>query len=451
MTRQVKNKTTRALWSSRFSFVMVTAGAAVGLGNIWKFPYMAGENGGGAFVLLYLFFVLLVGIPVMIAEILLGRQGRQNPVNSFLSLAQSAGLSHRWQSVGWLGAATLLLVLSFYSVISGWSLAYLYYAIKGVLHFSQPAEVLALWDQFLSHPGELLLWHSVFMFLTLYVVGRGVNAGIERVSDMMLPALFIVLFGLVCYAAYVGNFREALTFLLDFRLQDITPHAIIAAMGQAFFTLATGAGALLIYGSYLSDDTNIVKSVFIIAGLDVLTAIFAGLAIFPIVFFHGLEPVAGPGLMFKVLPIAFSGMPAPTLVSICFFVLLLFAAWTSSISMAEPLVALIIERTSIKRGVASLLIGIFAWGIGIFTLLSFNVFQDVKIFHWSIFEIFTDLPTNIMLPIGALLICIFAGWKLPKEQVQKALAVSPVIYKIWRFNIRYITPLGIFLVFLTNL
>ncbi len=449
---QEQNKPARSLWSSRFAFIMVTAGAAVGLGNIWKFPYMAGNNGGGVFVLAYLFFILLIGIPAMIAELLIGRKGRQNPVNTMATLAQQAKSSTSWQITGWLGAVTLLLVLSFYSVVAGWSIAYLFYALKGLFVTASPTDVVNIWQNLLASPLQLTLWHSIFMFLTMLVVALGVNAGIERASRWMMPGLFLILIILVIYAAVEGNFVEGFQFLFFFRPEDLTSRAVIDALGQAFFSLATGAGCILIYGSYLSKETNLVKTVMIISILDVLVAILSGLAIFPIVFSHGLTPESGPGLMFHVLPIAISHMPGSQLVGALFFILLLFAAWTSSISMGEPMVALLNERWKISRAKGAFYIGVAAWLLGLASVFSFNIWQEIKLFgRWGIFQALTDIPINILLPIGAFLYCIFAGWIMKESDVIEEFdGTSRFIYLAWRFAIRYIAPTGILIVFIAN-
>lgn len=446
------NTTERSLWSSRFAFIMVTAGAAVGLGNIWKFPYVAGNNGGGAFVLLYLLCTLLVGIPAMIAELLIGRHGRRNAVNTLSTIAKQAGHSTKWQGLGWLGCLTLLMVLSFYSVVSGWSIAYLYFAIKGTFVNIGAVEIVQLWDNLLASPMILIAWHSAFMFLTMIVVALGVNAGIEKASKWMMPALLIILLLLVLYAAIVGDFAKALHFLFSFKIEALNSQAVINAMGQAFFSLATGAGAILIYGSYLSKNTNMVETVLIISVINVMVAILAGLAIFPIVFSYGLEPASGPGLMFQVLPIAFSQMPGSQMIAISFFTLLLFAAWTSSISMGEPLVALINERWNISRRRGAFYVGVLAWILGLLSVFSFNIWQNVKLFsRWGIFDALTDFPINIMLPIGAFLFCIFAGWVMDPKDVKAEFGENmPKTYLAWRFAIRYLAPIGIFAVFVAN-
>ncbi len=442
----------RSQWSSRFAFIMVTAGAAVGLGNIWKFPYMAGNNGGGIFVLLYLFFIFTVGVPAMIAELIMGRRGRQNAVNSIATLAIEANCSPRWQGLGWLGSVTLILVLSFYSVVAGWSIAYLFYAIDGLFTNATPTTILTIWETLLASPNQLLLWHSIFIMLTMGVVALGINKGIEKASEWMMPALFLILIFLVIFAAFKGDFFSAWRYLFSFKLEEITLRAVVDALGQAFFSLATGAGAILIYGSYLSREVNIVNNVLIITILDVLVAFLAGLAIFPIVYSHGLTPEGGPGLMFHILPISFSHMPFSGFIGSLFFILLIFAAWTSSISMGEPLVALLEERWKISRKRGAFCVGLFAWFLGLASVYSFNYWADIKLFgKWTIFTAITDISTNILLPIGAFLFCVFVGWKMQDKHVRNEFGNQPEwLYQTWRFSIRYVAPLGILVVLIAN-
>lgn len=439
-------------WSSRLAFILAATGAAVGLGNIWKFPYMAGDYGGSAFVFVYLLCVLVIGIPAMIAEMMIGRRGLQNPINSLQKLATDAGRSKHWRLLGWWGAAILLLVLSFYSVVAGWSLAYLLHAISGDFAGQTPQGINHLWHQLLSNPKHLLYYHGAFMLMTLTVVACGVKAGIERASRIMMPMLLVTLLVLVGYATSTNGFMQALHYLLNPNFAVITPSIVIAAMGHAFFTLAIGAGAMLVYGSYLTPDTQLGKTVVIIALLDAVIALLAGFAIFPLLFSHGLVPQEGPGLMFKVLPIAFAHMQGGTFWASLFFLLLLFAAWTSSISLAEPLVVMLMERCNLARKTASLITGIFAWTLGIFSLLSFNAWQDIHLFgHWTFFSAITDLTTNIMLPIGGLGFTLFAGWFMLKPSMQELGTSNRSFYKTWLFAVRYLAPIGILIILVNAL
>lgn len=431
---------------------MVTAGAAVGLGNIWKFPYVAGNNGGGIFVLLYLLFMLIIGVPAMIAELMLGRYGRQNPVNTLATVAKEVNASPLWQGTGWLGALTLILVLSFYSVVAGWSIAYLFFAFNNVFVQATPDSIVMLWQNLLANPEALILWHTLFMILTMGVIALGVNKGIENTSRWMMPGLFLILIVLVIYAAIEGNFTAACRYLFSFKWADVTPQAVIDALGQAYFSLATGAGCILIYGSYLSEKTDLVKTVLIITGLDILVALLSGMAIFPLVFAYDLAPESGPGLMFHALPMAFSHMPGAYLLGIAFFTLLLFAAWTSSISLGEPLVALLNERFSIRRPLASFYVGFIAWLLGLASVFSFNIWSEVRLFdRFPIFQVITDLPTNILLPIGALLFSVFTGWKMRLDVVQKEFGpYARWIFLSWLWTIRVLVPIATLIIFLKS-
>lgn len=408
---------------------------------------MAGDNGGSAFVLIYLICVLFIGIPLMLAEIIIGRRGQQNPINSLKKLALAAKASPRWTLVGWLGALTLLLVLSFYSVVAGWSIAYMFRAWTGQFVNLNDQAINAMWLRFLGNPLELMFWHGLFMFMTMWVVEHGVQSGLERATKIMMPGLFLLLIILDIYAYLHGDFTAGVKFLFDFKLQKISAEVVISALGHAFFTLAIGAGCMLVYGSYLSKNTHLMGSVFTIAMLDVLVAMLSGLAIFPIVFAHHLTPEGGPGLMFQVLPITFSSIVGGQFFGGLFFVLLLFAAWASSISIAEPLVILLTERHGFNRKTASCIVGVTGWLLGLLSLLSFNVWQNFKLFNrWTIFGAITDLSTNILLPLGGLGFAIFAGYIMSAKITRSELDVRPWLFHLWRFLVRYIAPAGILLI-----
>lgn len=444
-------KTKREHWSSRLGFILAATGAAVGLGNIWKFPYMAGENGGSAFVLVYLICVALIGIPLMLAEMIIGRRGQKNPVNSLKTLALESNKSPKWQLLGWLGALTLILVLSFYSVVAGWSIAYMFRAWLGAFNNLNDAGINTLWSEFLANPAQLMFWHALFMIMTMWVVERGVQSGLEKASKIMMPGLFLILIILDIYAYFNGDFVSGFNFLFAFKLAKISPSIIISAMGHAFFTLAIGAGCMLVYGSYLTRDIKLGGAVITIVILDVLVAILAGLAIFPLVFAHHLIPQGGPGLMFQVLPIAFSKMVAGQFFGGMFFILLLFAAWTSSISIAEPLVILLTERHGLTRLTASIIVGFAGWFLGLASLLSFNIWQNFKLFNtWTVFDAITDLATNFLLPLGGLGFAIFAGWVMSTKATEQELQTKHYLYRIWLFLVRYVAPLAIILIIINS-
>lgn len=452
MESKSSSVTVHGQWSSGLMFVFATTGAAVGLANIWKFSYTTGENGGSAFVLVYLLCVVLIGIPTMISEVMIGRQGRQNASDSMKQLAQQYRSSPKWGLIGWCGSLCLWMMLSFYSVVAGWSLAYMVKAFAGDFNQGAPEHISLIWGNFLQSPWMLLLWHSVFMFCTLFTVYLGVQKGIEKASKILLPALLVILVILVCYGAIAGDMKTTLTFLFSFNFSEFTPSVILAALGQAFFSLAIGAGCLLVYGAYLPKTTRIGHTLGWVALLDTLVALLAGLAIFPILFAYQLPPSEGPGLMFKVLPIAFGQMPFGQWIGGAFFILLFFAALSSSISLAEPLVMKTVEKAKVSRLSASLWIGISAWCMGIGALLSFNRLADFKLFsQWTIFDVLTDIPINILLPLGGLGFTIFAGWVIPTHLSKQTLALeSDGLYKLWLYLTRFVTPLGIIIIFITN-
>jgi neurotransmitter:Na+ symporter, NSS family len=443
-------KTKREQWSGQLSFILASTGAAVGLGNIWKFPYMAGSDGGSSFVLIYLLCVLFIGMPIMIAEIVIGRIAQKNPIDALKSISKNNKKSPAWQLIGWWGMFGLILTLSFYCVVAGWAIFYFVEAASGNLQNLNTPEVTAVWQNFLHSPSDLIKYQIIFIILTFVVVAMGVHAGLERAARILMPLLFIVLIFLVIYAgvSMPKDFKHAFHFLFDFRAAEITPNIFIDALGHAFFTLAIGVGAMCAYGSYLPKRVSITYSVFVTAILDVLVAVLSGLAIFPVIFMHHLSPESGPGLMFMTLPVAFSHMDAGRFLESLFFLLLLFAAWTSSINISEPLVSALTEKTFLNRFGASILVALVAFVVGLLSVFSFNIFGHFEFMgRFDLFTVITDLVTNIILPVGGILFCIYAGWVMPKSQTKSALALGRTMYAIWRFLIRYLAPTGILFVF----
>lgn len=434
-------------WSSQLNFILTTTGAAVGLGSIWKFPYMVGANGGSTFVLLVILATIILGIPVMMAEILLGRLARKNPVQTMKLLAKQEQQPLAWQYLAWWGALALILVLSFYSVIAGWSIAYMLKTWQGSLTHLTAQEITTIWQQFLTNPKELILWHSIFMLTTIYIVAKGIKTGIETAAKIMLPGLLLILIILMIYSIKVGMFTKALEFLFVLDLSKLTPGTIINALGQAAFSLAIGAGCMLTYGCYIEDNTKIGLTSSIIAILVIAVSLLSGLAIFPLVFAADLPLESGPGLMFKILPIAFSNMPGGAWFGGLFFLMLWFAALTSSVSMAEPLVLILIEQGKLSRKTASLLVGLITWNLGLLALFSFNLLQDVKLFgHYNFFNIMADFATNIILPTGMLGFAIFAGWVIKPSTAKAAMNISPLAFLCWQYLVKLIAPLGIIMI-----
>lgn len=436
-------------WSSRFAYILAATGSAVGLGNIWKFPYITGENGGGAFVLVYLACVLLIGIPVMMAETMLGRRSQRNPIEAMELLTKESNADSNWHYLGWMGVIAGLLILSYYSVIAGWSTAYVLKAFTGSFIDADASAIKTIFDNFISSPIQLLFWHTLFMLATLAIVVRGVNNGLEKAVKYLMPALFVLMFLLVGYAMTTGSYFQGLHFLFSPDFSKLTANSVLTAMGHAFFTLSLGMGAIMVYGSYLSKDISISKTVFIIAGADTLVALLAGIAIFPIVFANNLHPNSGPGLIFETLPIAFGAMTGGWLMGILFFVMLTVAALTSSISLIEPAVAWLVENKGFTREKACLWSGGVTWILGIGTIFSFNVWSDFKIFERNIFQLLDYLTANLMLPIGGFCIAIFAGWIMLAQHSEAELNMpSTESYKIWKILISYVAPAAVFFVFL---
>jgi NSS family neurotransmitter:Na+ symporter len=441
------------MWSSRLAFILAATGSAVGLGNIWRFPYTAGEYGGGAFVLLYLICVAGIGIPIMMAEIMLGRRGRQSPINTMKSLARDEGASPLWQLLGWMGIVSGFLILSFYSVIAGWTLAYVFRAAGGLFSGADAGMAQAMFDGLVADPERLLAWHTIFMIMTGLVVARGVASGLERAVRWLMPALFLLLVVMVFYAAQAGDFGAGFAYMFspDFaKLGSRFGEAVLSAMGQAFFSLSLGMGAIMIYGSYLNSRASIGQNAIIIAGMDTLVALLAGLAIFPIVLSNGLEPGAGPGLIFQTLPLAFGQMPFGGLFGTIFFLLLVFAAWTSAISLLEPMTAWLVENRGFSRPRAAALGAVAVWLLGIACLLSLNVWSDVTVFGKGFLDLFDYLTANILLPLGGVLIAIFAGWIMRRASSVDELALGDRSfgYRAWRLLVRFVAPTCVILVFL---
>ena len=443
-----KKQSIHGEWSSRFAFVLAATGSAVGLGNIWKFPYITGENGGGAFVVVYLICVVAIGIPIMIAEIMLGRRGRQSPINTMATLSKEAGGDENWHYLGWLGVVAGFLILSYYSVIAGWALSYTVKAVSGSFS-GDGQQVKQLFDDFIASPLSLVFWHTVFMVATMLVVARGVRGGLEKAVRFLMPSLFVLLLLLDAYAMSTDYYQKGIDFLFGVDFSVITGDSVLTAMGHAFFTLSLGMGAIMVYGSYLPEHVSIAKTSFMVAIADTGVALLAGIAIFPIVFANGLEPGAGPGLIFQTLPIAFGNMTGGLIFGTLFFVLLVFAALSSSISLIEPAVAWLVENRDMSRKKACIWAGLVTWVFGLGTVFSFNIWSEFKIFDKTIFDLLDYLTANLMLPIGGFFIAVFAGWVMKKQHSEQELAMEiPAAYLTWRVLVRYVSPAAVFLVFL---
>ncbi|MFN3581699.1 MAG: sodium-dependent transporter [Pseudomonas sp.] len=444
----------RNIWTHKGTFLLAAVGSAVGLGNLWRFPYLAGENGGGAFILVYAITIAMVGIPILIAESLLGRASRKSPIMGMQYLTESHGTSKGWQTIGWMGAAAAFIILSFYSVIAGWAIHYSALMFSGSL---TGADAEAIGDSFgalLAAPDLLLLYHTLFIAASGLIVGLGIHKGIESGLRFMMPALFLILLVVLVYGVMVGDAGAALSFLFTFNLADLSLEGWLQAMGQSFFTLSLGMGAIMAYGAYMSGEVSLTRTAISIALVDTVIALMAGVAIFSLVFGSGLEAGQGPGLMFVTLPIAFAELPGGAMLGGVFFVLVIGAALTSAISLVEPVAAWLVERFGYSRPLAVAIMVGACWLLGLLTVFSFNVWESESLSHdWfgrSPFDVL-EFITNILMPLGGLLIALFAGWALTREEVVKEMATSETWFTVWQFLVRFVAPTAVAFVFLRTI
>ncbi|MFQ5717678.1 MAG: sodium-dependent transporter [Nitrospinales bacterium] len=446
---QTKNKN-RGFWVSRMGFVLAASGSAVGLGNIWKFPYITGQNGGGAFVLIYLTCIFLVGLPIMLAEFTLGRRTNLNPVGAFKSLQPKSP----WISIGFMGVLAGFLILSFYAVVGGWTLAYIVKSVTAaVTHFTSPKEAGSFFGTFIAHSSEIIFYHALFMGLCVAIVIKGVHGGIERACDILMPTLVVILALLMVRSLTLPGAMEGVKFYLYPDFSKISPRVVLIAMGQAFFSLSLGMGAMLTYGSYLSSKENLTSSTVYVVLFDTLIALLVGMVIFPAVFAMGLEPAEGPSLVFSVLPAVFSHMPFGSMVSIIFFVLLAIAAVTSAISLLEVVVAYFVDEQGWPRRRAVLIMGAVIFVIGVPSGLSFGALSDVQWMGMTFFDMVDNFTSNYLLPLGGMLTAIFVGWVWSAGEAQKEIERHETRFHyaaVWAFLIRYIAPVAVAIVFIAK-
>ena len=444
-------KLAHAQRSSRMTFVLAAAGLAVGLGNIWKFPYMVGESGGAAFVFVYLLCIALIGLPILVSEWLLGRRGQKNPASTMSELARTAKKPKAWAIVGISGIVGAFLILSFYSVIGGWSLYYTVNSVSGAFSGQDADGIGALFNGMLSNPGLLLLGHSVFMLLVIGIVARGVTKGLEGAVRILMPVLALLLVVLIGYGMTTGHFGEALTYMFNPDWSKLTAETVLAALGHAFFTLSLGMGIMMAYGSYLDKEIDLLQTARTVIIMDTVIALGAGLAIFPIVFANNLDVASGPGLIFVTLPLAFGNIDGGLLLGLMFFLLLTFAALTSAISLLEPVVEFIEERTPLSRVMATVVAGVGAWLLGIAALLSFNVWSEPLLFGLGVFDLLDTLTSKIMLPLTGLGAILFTAWCLERSSVEDELGLSATGKSVWNIIARYVAHAGVIAVLVTGL
>lgn len=441
----------REHWGSKIGFIFATAGSAIGLGSLWRFPYITGQNGGGAFVLLYILFTLLIAIPIFVAELVMGRKSQKSAVFAFSNLSNN---SEKWRLAGWFNIMTSFLILSYYSVISGWSVNYTLMSLSQFTEGKTPEEIKNVFN-ILYQSGDIsIFWHFIFVLLTVGVVFGGIRKGIEYWSKILTPALLIILIGLFIYATTLPGFGEAAKFILYPDFSKLSTNGVLEALGMSFFTLSVGLGIILTYGSYLKSDDNLPSTGLIIGSVSVLVSLFASLMIFPVIFTFGLDPEMGTGLVFQTLPVLFDQLPGTLVLSTIFFLLFVFTTLTSAISLIEVLVANMMEVFAWNRKKSVLIAGLAVFIMGIPTALAGSgaLFGDwEKMYGKNFFDTLSSLTGDWMMPVGGLLTAIFVGWVMGKKMISEEFLLGTKMKKllpIWLFLLRYIAPVGVFLVIL---
>ena len=449
---KIESNNQRGFWKSRLGFIFAASGSAVGLGNVWKFPYIVGENGGGAFVLIYLLCIFVIGTPIMLAEFALGRKTNLNPVGAFKAIAPQKA----FVGIGYMGVLAGFLILSFYGVVGGWTFAYVVKSITGsVLSFTTPKEAGTFFGNFIGSTGETLFYHALFMGVCIAIVLRGIHGGIEKACDILMPTLVFFLFLLMFRSLTLDGAMEGVTFYLSPDFSKINSNTILIALGQAFFSLSLGMGCMITYGSYLSDKENLTSSTFYVVMFDTMIALLVGMVIFPAVFAMGLEPTEGPSLVFSVLPTVFTNIPMGQIVSVLFFTLLGIAAITSGISLLEVVVAYFIDQRGWERKKTVIIVGFTIFAFGIPSGLSFGIMSDFKLMNMTFFDHVDNIASNYLLPLGGMLTAIFVGWIWGTQnaseeiEIQESASGFPWI-QCWEFLIRFITPVAVGLVFLAK-
>ncbi|HAD87217.1 MAG TPA: sodium-dependent transporter [Rhodospirillaceae bacterium] len=436
-------------FATRLGFILAAAGSAVGLGNIWKFPFMAGQNGGGAFLIIYLAFVLTIGFSVMLAEFTIGRAGQRNPVGAFRALKGGA-----WPAVGGLGVIAGFVILSFYSVVGGWTLAYAIKAATGALASNDPETLGAAFGAFISEPEGVIGFHTLFMVLTGGIIAGGVQGGIERASRILMPVLVVLVIVLAVRAVTLDGAAKGIDFFLTPDFSKVTWGTVNAALGQAFFSLSLGMGAMLTYASYLDKQVNLPKTAAQVTVLDTTFAVIAGFMVLPAVFAFGFDPAAGPGLTFITLPAVFAQMPAGQVFAFLFFALLAIAALTSAVSIMEPVVAYLIDERRMPRRWAALLSGVMIWALGVPSALSLGPWKDMTIGGKGFLDAMDYLASNIMLPTGGVLIALFVGWSISaraQEEAQSDGSHPFPLIRVWIFICRFVAPAAVAWVLISGL
>lgn len=441
------------VWGSRTTFVLALTAAAIGLGNLWRFSYLVGEHGGGAFILVYILTLLLVAVPVLIAEIVIGSHGRGTPVTSILYACKRSRAPRAWAAIGWLSGITALIILSYYSVVAGWGLAYIQKMDSGVFADSSAVLVGESFQDFLGDPQQLLYWQSLFILISFAVSALGIHRGVGALCWFAVPLLVVILVALIGHGMQHGDIERTREFLFSTNSFDFTAESVLIAMGQAFYTLSVGVGVGLTYGAYAPDKIPIGRTVLAVAVLDTAIAIAAGLAIFPTVFAANLEPSMGPGLMFVSLPYAFGNMYQGEMLGLLFFVLVSAVALGSSVALAEGPVSYLEQRMRLRRPLAALVVGLCVWMLALGCALSFNQWQDYYVYQeMTLFQLMDFLSADILLPVICLLTALFVGYGLKREVLRiEMYREGAYFFSLWRACLRYIAPPVIVLIMLVAL
>lgn len=450
---------TRPQWSSSIAFYLATVGASVGLGSIWRFPYLVGSSGGSAFVFVFVLACLLIATPLLAAEFLIGRRSGLNPPQAAGAIALESGLSSRWNIIGIMGTVAAFLIASYYTVIAGWVLAYTWTCARGALVGLTHPQVVTLWHDFLADPGAMAAWHAAFIVMVGVISARGVNRGLELANRIRAPVLLVLMLILVFYALWAGDWRRGLSFAFSPNFAALTPSVVLAAIGQAFYATGVGAAMMLAYGAYLKRGTSLLRSSLIISAAILLVSLLATLIVFPLVFRYGMNPAQGPDLVFDVLASVFADMPGGRVVGTLFFLLLVFAALTPSLACLEPVIAWLQQRCGMKRDRAVALTMLVTWLAGIASVLSFNRWSGWFPFEWvpglqgkTVFGVLDHVSANILLPLGALLTSVFVGWRVRHSIVADELSeTTPLGRQLLGWLLSYLCPLAIAAVCAANM
>jgi len=444
-TKKTRRKVRHGQWSSGWVFVLAAGGAVIGLNNVWEFPYYAGQYGGGAFLIVYLASLLILGLPLLMTQITLGRLGRSSPIFSIKTLIERSGSEPSWVALGWIITLTGFLVLSYLSVIAGWTLAYCLRAAAGSFGGLTADGVNGIFTAFVSDPEKQIFWHSLFMVMTMVVVARGVKSGFEPVVKLVTPLLMVLLAALLAYAVAAKEIGPALVHLFYPDFSRLSNEALLIALGHAFFSLGLGFGAMMVYGAYLPARTSVGAVSLMVIILDILVGLLAAGFIYAVLLAGGEAVTEGPELIFQAVPLALDSLPLSRPVGALFFLLLGLAAWLTAIALIEPAVAWLLERWGLSRFNAAILCGLGAWTLGVVTILSFNYwkfdFEFLGPRSLGFFDALQILTSNFLLPLSGMFVALFAGWSLDRELVRKALALRPrYVFLLWLWSVRLVVP-----------